>query len=144
MRHDQIEAWALELVGGEPFADVAPGSYVWVETEHLATDIRLAVTRAASQLAELAMSTDPKKALEATRMGLLVLPTQLDLFDTWMVAAAELGDASGINQGLQAKTWAYGQLDPDAGVPPETMELHRHLMAKVNGRDRVGRSQTPS
>jgi hypothetical protein len=132
---------ALDLVQGEPFADVPPGSHVWVDTEHLVTDIRLAVSRAASQLADVAMSTEPETALWATQQGRLLLPTQLDLFDTWMTAAAELGDAAGIDEALQAKTWAYGQLDPDAGVPPETMQLYRHLMAKVNGRDRVGQSQ---
>ncbi|HEX2185107.1 MAG TPA: bacterial transcriptional activator domain-containing protein, partial [Chloroflexota bacterium] len=131
---------ALELVEGEPFADVPPGSHVWVETEHLDTDIRLAVSQAASQLAEVAMHSDPETALWATQQGRLLLPTQLNLFDTWMMAAAELGDANGIDQALQAKTWAYGQLDPDGGVPPETMELYRHLMAKVNGRERVDQS----
>jgi hypothetical protein len=131
---------ALELVEGEPFADVPPGSHVWVETEHLDTDIRLAVSQAASQLAEVAMHSDPETALWATHQGRLLLPTQLNLFDTWMTAAAELGDANGVDQALQAKTWAYGQLDPDGGVPPETMELYRHLMAKVSGRARVGQT----
>jgi hypothetical protein len=128
---------AVELVEGEPFADVPPGSHVWVETEHLDTDIRLAVAHAASQLAEVAMHSDPATALWATQQGRLLLPTQLNLFDTWMMAAAELGDANGIDQALQAKTWAYRQLDSDGGVPPETMELYRHLIAKVSGRERV-------
>ena len=128
---------ALELVEGEPFADVPPGSHVWVETEHLDTDIRLAVSQAASQLAEVAMHSDPETALWATQQGRLLLPTQLNLFDTWMMAAAELGDANGVDQALQAKRWAYGQLDPDGGVPPETMELYRHLTARVSGRERV-------
>jgi hypothetical protein len=69
----------LQLVEGEPFADVAPGSHTWVDTEHLVTDIRLAVTAAASNLAELAMDSEPKTAVWATQQGRLLLPTQLAL-----------------------------------------------------------------
>ena len=144
-RHDTPKAIglyreALQLIEGEPFADVAPGSHSWVDSEHLATDIRLAVTTAASSLAELAMASEPETAVWATEQGRLLLPTQLALFDTWMAAAAAMGDAEGIDQALQAKCWAHEQLDPDGGIPPETMELYRHLRAQVTGRVRVGQS----
>jgi hypothetical protein len=144
-RHDTPKAIALyrealQLVEGEPFADVAPGSHTWVDSEHLVTDIRLAVAAAASNLADLAMASEPKTAIWATEQGRLVLPTQLTLFDTWMEAAAAMGDIAGIDQALQAKCWAHEQLDPEGGVPPETMELYRHLRAQVTGRVRVGQS----
>ena len=142
-RHDTAKAIALyrealELVEGEPFADVPRGSYAWADSEHLVTDIRLAVTRAAHELAEVAMATEPETALWATQRGLLLLPTQLGLFDTWMTAAGALGDVDGIEQGLQAKCWAHEQLDPESGVPPETMQLYRHLMSQVTERRMVG------
>jgi hypothetical protein len=144
-RHDTPKAIALyrealQLIEGEPFADVAPGSHTWVDSEHLVTDIRLAVTAAATNLAELAMASEPETAVWATHQGRLLLPTQLGLFDTWMAAAAALGDVEGIDQALHAKCWAHDQLDPDGGIPPETMELYRHLRAQVTGRVRVGQS----
>lgn len=131
---------ALELVEGEPFADVPPGSCAWAEAKPLVTDIRLAVSKAASDLAELAMDSEPETALWATQQGLLLLPTQLELFDCQMHAAAALGDAGALDRSVQAKCWAHEQLDPEGGVPPETMDLYRHLKAKLAGREMAGRA----
>ncbi|MFP5375339.1 MAG: BTAD domain-containing putative transcriptional regulator [Acidimicrobiia bacterium] len=129
---------ALELVEGEPFADVAPGSFGWADSKHLITDIQLAVSKAASDLGKLAMATDPETAAWAAQQGLRLLPTQLELFDTWMTAAAEMGDAGALDQCVQAKVWAHEQLDPDGGVAPETMELYRRLKAQMAGRELAG------
>ncbi|HEX8770963.1 MAG TPA: BTAD domain-containing putative transcriptional regulator, partial [Acidimicrobiales bacterium] len=137
-----IEAWreALELVRGQPFADVAPRSYVWADSEQLVTDIRLAVAKVAHDLAALTSESEPETALWATQQGLLLLPTQLSLFDQAMAAAAEMGDVDGIERAFAAKCWACEQLDPDGGVPAETTELYRHLMAKAEVA-RVGASR---
>jgi len=135
---------ALELIEGEPFADVAPGTCVWADSLHLRTDIGLAVSKAAAELADLAMASDPETAVWATQQGLLLLPTQLELFDSWMVAATELGDAGALKRGLDAKCWAHNQLDPEGGVPPATMKLYRDLMTKLDERGRTamaGRAQ---
>ena len=142
-RRDRVEAMALyrealELVEGEPFADVAPGSYGWADAEQLVTDIRNAVRDAASELARLAMPAEPETAVWATQRGLLLLPTQLKLFDTWMTGAAAMGDVDGLQQAWQAKCWAHEQLDPQGGVPPDTMELYRHLIATVGERPLAG------
>jgi len=139
-RHETDKAiaayWeALQLVAGQPFADVAGGACVWADAKQLTTDIGLAVAEAAATLAELAMPTDPETAVRATQQGLLLLPTQLPLFDSWMYAATELGDAAGLQRALDAKCWAHNQLDPDAGVPPETMNLYRTLMRRLRGED---------
>jgi hypothetical protein len=122
---------ALELVEGEPFADVPRGSFAWAESGPLVTDIRLAVARVAHELATLTRESDPNTALWATQQGLLLLPTQLCLFDAAMAASAELGDVAGLEQALAAKCWAHAQIDPDGGVPPETNELYRHLLARA-------------
>jgi hypothetical protein len=63
----------------------------------------------------------PNTPLWATQQGLLLLPTQLCLFDAAMAASAELGDVAGLEQALAAK----------CGVPPETNELYRHLLARA-------------
>ena len=129
---------ALELVQGEPFADVAPGSCNWADAKHLVTDMQLAVSTAASDLAKLAITTEPETAVWAAQQGLLLLPTQLELFDTWMTAAAEMGDSGALDQCVQAKCWAHEQLDPDGGVAPETMELYRRLKAKLSNKELAG------
>jgi len=122
---------ALELVEGEPFADAPRGSFAWTDSGPLLTDIRLAVAKAAHELATLTRRSDPTTALWATQQGLLLLPTQLCLFDAAMAASAELGDVAGIEQALAAKCWAHAQLDPDGGVPAETNELYRHLLIRA-------------
>ena len=139
-RHETAKAIALyrealELVNGEPFADVPPGSCTWADAKHLITDIQLAVAKAATDLAKLAMSAEPETAAWAAQQGLLLLPTQLELFDTWAIAAAEMGDAGALEQCIKAKCWAHEQLDPDGGVAPETMELYRRLKAKLADKD---------
>jgi hypothetical protein len=128
---------ALELVEGQPFADVARDAFPWAESGPLVTDIRLAVARVAHELATLTRQSDPATALWATQQGLLLLPTQLSLFDHAMAASAELGDVAGLEQALAAKCWAHEQLDPDGGVPPETNELYRHLLARATEAARV-------
>ena len=145
-RHDTAEAIALyrealELVQGEPFADVPPGSCTWADAKHLVTDIQLAVSKAASDLARLTVTSEPETAVWAAQQGLLLLPTQLELFDTWMTAAAEMGDAGALEQCVQAKCWAHEQLDPDGGVAPETMELYRRLKAKLSNKELAGHAQ---
>lgn len=143
-RHDSAQAIALycealDLIQGEPFVDCAPGSCTWAEANGLVTTIRLAVSEAVAHLAKLALPSQPKLALEGARKGLLLLPTQLQLFDTWFHAAGELGDLAVLDQALEAKSWAEQQINPDGGVSPETMELYRRLKAKINaGADMVG------
>ncbi|MDQ6798453.1 MAG: bacterial transcriptional activator domain-containing protein, partial [Actinomycetota bacterium] len=142
-----ITAWreALELVAGDPFADVLPlGLYVFAETRPLITDIRLAVAKVADDLARLTREADPVTSVWATEQGHLVLPTQLGLFDHKMAAFAELGDVEGVERALAAKCWAHEQLDPDGGVPPETLELYRHLVARAKDGSRVGASSSRS
>jgi hypothetical protein len=139
-RHDTATAIAyyreaLELVEGEPFVDVPPGAYTYADTKGLLTDIPLAVAKAAHDLAALALPTDARTALWAAEQGRLILPTQLKLFDMAGAAAAELGDAAALERILQAKCWAHERLDPDGGVPPETMALFRHLRERMAARE---------
>ncbi|MCA1671286.1 MAG: hypothetical protein LC799_03460 [Actinobacteria bacterium] len=50
-----------------------------------------------------------------------------------------MGDAGALERIIQAKCWAHEQLDPDGGVPVETMELYRHLKAKLATKEMAGR-----
>jgi len=128
---------ALELVQGEPFSAVPGDAFAWAEAKHLVTDIRLAVAKVAHDLASVTRESDPTTALWATQQGLLLLPTQLGLFDQAMAASAELGDVAGLERMLAAKCWAHGEIDPDGGVPPETSDLYRHLLARAKETARV-------
>jgi len=147
-RHDTagaVAAWreALELVVGAPFADVLPlGFYAYAEAKPLITDIRLAVAKVADDLARLTREADPATSLWATEQGHVVLPTQLSLFDHAMAASAELGDVEGVDRALAGKCWAHEQVDPDGGVPPETLELYRHLMARAKDSTRFAASRS--
>ncbi len=147
-RHDTagaVDAWreALGLVVGDPFADVLPlGFYAFAEANHLITDIRLAVAKVADDLAGLTRESDPALSLWATEQGHVVLPTQLGLFDAAGAACAEMGDVDGVERALAGKCWAHEQLDPDGGVPPETLELYRHLVARAKQSTRVGASRS--
>lgn len=122
---------ALGLVRGEPFADVAKGTYVWAWSEGLVYEMQLAVAKAADALGQLALGAgDPETARWATRQGLLVSPAQQSLFRVEMRAAAALGDIEAMERSYQAAHRAQQWLDPLTGVPEETAELYKHLMAR--------------
>jgi two-component SAPR family response regulator len=130
---DAIEAYreALALVRGEPFADVAKATFVWAWSEGLVYEMQLAVAKAADALGQLALGEgDPETARWATRQGLAVSPAQQSLFRVEMRAAAELGDVEAMDRSYQAAQRAQQLVDPLTGVPEETAELYKHLMAR--------------
>ena len=118
-----------------------PGSCTWADAKHLIADIQVAVGKAAGDLAKVAMATEPETVAWAAQKGLLLLPTHLELFDTWAIAATEMGDAGALEQCIKAKCWAHEQLDPDGGVAHETMELYRRLKAKLLDKQLAGQAQ---
>ncbi len=126
---------ALEMVQGEPFAEVVKGTYVWAESEMLVHTIPLAVSDAAASLGELALANgNPELAHWASVQGLLVSPCQQSLFRVDMRAAAERGDAEGIDRALRAATRAHQSVDPETEVPAETLELYRQLTGQHRAR----------
>jgi len=119
---------ALELVRGEPFAHVAPQTYVWVWSESvLAYEMGRVIADAATRLAELALDCgDGDTASWATRQGLLATPAQLSLFEMEMRAAAVRRDVDGLNRGFRALHKAHTAVDPRGEVPAATVALYRH------------------
>ena len=135
---------ALELVRGEPFADVAKGTYVWAWSENLVYEIELTVGRVASAMGQLALDLgDPERAMWASARGQLASPVQQSLFRVDMRAAAELGDTDGITRALQAATRAQHRVDPETELPAETVDLYRHLTGR-RGRADGGRAASSS
>lgn len=126
---------ALELVRGEPFAHVAPQTYVWVWSENvLAYEMGRVIGDAAARLAELSLArADADTASWATRQGLLATPAQLSLFEMEMRAAAVRRDLDGLNRGFNALHKAHTAIDPLGEVPAATVALYRHLRAEVDG-----------
>lgn len=85
---------ALELVRGEPFADVPPGRYEWAVAELLVTDMVAAVVGAAGRLsAELLAAGDVDGAERAARLGLRASPSELALWEAVAHAVVARGDA---------------------------------------------------
>ena len=130
---------ALELVGGEPFAGVVKGTYVWAWSEGLVYAIELGVAKAAAAMGQMALDHgDPEAARWASARGLAASPTQQSLFRVEMRAAAQLADSDGITRAMEAATRAQQSVDPETDPPAETVELYRHLMGRraAPGEDR--------
>jgi DNA-binding SARP family transcriptional activator len=80
---------ALELVRGRPFAGT---DYRWVYAEFLASEMEVAISSAARQLAQLSEDCgDHRTTLFAYRRGLLASPFDFSLWEGALRAAAQLG-----------------------------------------------------
>ncbi len=124
---------ALELVRGEPFAGVAPQTYLWAWTGNmLAYEMSRVIGDAATQLAELALASgDADTASWATRQGLLATPAQLSLFEMEMRAAATRRDVDGLTRSFKALHKAHTSIDPLGEVPAATVARYRELLAEA-------------
>jgi len=92
---------ALELVRGEPFADVPAGRYEWAVAELLVTDMVAAIVEAAGRLsAELLAAGDVEGAERAARLGLRASPSELALWEAVAHAVLARGDAD-----AEARLW---------------------------------------
>ena len=72
---------ALELVRGEPFIAIPTGTYHWAESpcDHLAQQIRVAVTNAADDLAQLAREALHDLGLERWASGRRLVEDEVSL-----------------------------------------------------------------
>ena len=140
---------ALELVRGEPFANVAKGTYVWAWSEQHVYDMQVAITKAADTLSRLALDAgDADTAAWATHQGRLADPAQLSLFDWDMHVAHRRRDVDGLHRAYKARRRAQTLADPLSEVPRETVELYERLLADLEGRrqraDAAGARPEPS
>jgi DNA-binding SARP family transcriptional activator len=126
---------ALELVCGAPFSYVGDKTYGWASSEHLASDMEIAIGDAAHRLCELALAHgEPDTAMWATRQGLLASPGQEALIQDRMTAAAAGGDAARLRAVYQDAQQAVRAIDPLDELSAETEALYEQLTARVEAR----------
>jgi DNA-binding SARP family transcriptional activator len=119
---------AIQLVRGEPFAEVLPNTYGWAWAEQLVSAIEVAVSDAAAELGRLAMARgDVATAGWAASRGLAVCPGHEGLFQLRMLAAAEDEDYDAVEQAYRDAVRAARALDPLDEVAPETRLLYEQL-----------------
>jgi hypothetical protein len=119
---------ALELVRGDPFAEVPAQTYGWAWAEQLVSDIEVAVSDAAAALGELALEhDDADTAAWAASQGLLVCPGHEALYQVRMRAAGQAGDLDAVDQAFREATRAARADDPLDDVQPETRRLYLQL-----------------
>ena len=82
---------ALGLVRGRPFADVAAGTFRWVDAELVVSSIETAVADAARRLAGMVKTSDAERAGWAVRQGLLCSPYDFELWRLHVELAAGRG-----------------------------------------------------
>ena len=82
---------ALGLVRGRPFADVAAGTFRWVDAELVVSLIETAVADAARRLAGMVKTSDAERARWAVRQGLLAAPYDFELWRLHVELAADRG-----------------------------------------------------
>ena len=90
---DALEA--LSLIRGRPFEGVPSGTYAWVFSEFLVSDMEVAiasvVTRAVGQLVQ---AGDLERALGAVRQGLRAVTGDYGLWELYLSLAAQAGPAA--------------------------------------------------
>jgi len=120
---------AVELVVGMPFAGT---SYLWPETEGVASNLVLLATNVAADYAERALALgDVEGVFWATSQGLKVLAGQEALIALRMRAHAEAGDLSGVRLEWESYERVINS-DPwsDGEPAPKLVALRRELLSK--------------
>ena len=104
---------ALGLVRGRPFASTPPGSFGWVYSELLVSEMESAIAGVARRLAVLCLDgDDAASAAAAVRRGLLAVPFDLDLWRLHVSLASDRGHGELERAQLEAKA-ALGELADD-------------------------------
>jgi hypothetical protein len=105
---------ALALVRGRPFQGVPKGSYGWVFSEFLVSDMEVAIVRASFAAAgQLVALGDLDGALWAVRQGLLGVNGDFGLWQRYLSLSAERGPAAL----ARAQAEARAALGDDAPAP---------------------------
>lgn len=104
---------AVGLVRGRPFASTPPGSFGWVYSELLVSEMESAIAGVARRLAVLCLDgDDAASAAAAVRRGLLAVPFDLDLWRLHVSLAGDRGHGELERAQLEAKA-ALGELADD-------------------------------
>lgn len=104
---------ALGLVRGRPFASTPPGSFGWVYSELLVSEMESAIARAARRLTSLCLDEgDAGGAAAAVRRGLLAVPFDVDLWRLHLSLAGDRGHGE-LERAQMEATAALGELADD-------------------------------
>ena len=82
---------ALLLIRGRPFEGVASGTYAWVFSEFLVSDMEVAIASVVTRAVdELIQAGDPERALGAVRQGLRAVTGDYGLWELYLSIAAQV------------------------------------------------------
>jgi DNA-binding SARP family transcriptional activator len=117
---------ALELVRGQPFAEIH--GFEWAWSEGFVATIETAVAKAAHDLAQRYLERgDPDGAIWAAMRGLVAAPADEILYRDRMIACDLAGNPAGVETVMRELQHAVEAVEPWDGIHPETIALYQHL-----------------
>jgi nucleoid-associated protein YgaU/DNA-binding SARP family transcriptional activator len=117
---------ALDLVRGQPFAEVH--GFEWAWSEGFVANLEIAVARAAHDLARRYIELGEwDAAIWAAMQGLLAAPADEILYRDRMLACDLAGNPAGVETVMQELRHAVEAVEPWDGIHPETVALYQRL-----------------
>ena len=130
---------ALDLVRGQPFAEVH--GFEWAWSEGFVASIETAVANAAHDLAQRYLELgDPDGAIWAAMRGLIAAPADEILYRDRMLACDLAGNPAGVETVMRELQHAVEAVEPWDGIHPETVALYQG--ATPNGRRLIARRRS--
>jgi DNA-binding SARP family transcriptional activator len=117
---------ALDLVRGQPFAEVH--GFEWAWSEGFVASIETAVANAAHDLAQRYLELgNPDGAIWAAMRGLTAAPADEILYRDRMLACDLAGNPAGVETVMRELQHAVEAVEPWDGIHPETIALYQRL-----------------
>jgi DNA-binding SARP family transcriptional activator len=117
---------ALDLVRGQPFAEVH--GFEWAWSEGYVSSIETAVANAAHDLAQRYLELgDPDGAIWAAMRGLIAAPADEILYRDRMLACDLAGNPAGVETVMRELQHAVEAVEPWDGIHPETIAVYDRL-----------------
>ena len=117
---------ALDLVRGQPFAEVH--GFEWAWSEGFVANIETAVASAAHDLAGRYLELgEPDAAISAAMQGLIAAPADEILYRDRMLACDLAGNPAGVETVMRELRHAVEAVEPWDGIHPETVALYQRL-----------------
>ncbi|MGZ4736238.1 MAG: BTAD domain-containing putative transcriptional regulator [Acidimicrobiia bacterium] len=122
---------ALDLVRGQPFAEVH--GFEWAWSEGFVANIETAVANVAHDLAQRYLELgDPDGAIWAAMQGLVGAPADEILYRDRMLACDLAGNPAGVQTVMRELQHAVEAVEPWDGIHPETIALYERLVRRVS------------
>ncbi len=127
---------ALDLVRGQPFAEVH--GFEWAWSEGFVAHLEITVARAAHDLAELCLNDrDADGATWAATRGLLAAPGDEILYRDRMLACDLAGNIAGVESVMRELEHAVEGIEPWDRIHPETVALYQQLVRGRSSRSTI-------